>query len=194
VVAFALIPDFGKTIDRLQWIAEHPARAEVSKTFDILAVPSLIGTAIVYLLLARERAPRLAWTGGILLGLGMCGLMAVEGYETLEFALVHDGRFDLHALAHVVDNLSTAPEIVLGIMFIVCAVLGVVVTAIALWRSRVVPRAVPLLMIVFIVTDAGLSQPLLGHVIALVAATWLAFTILQAEAAPQSAASARGTT
>src|SRR5205085_1662917 len=73
-------------------------------------------------------------------------------------------------------------------------VLGVVVTAIALWRSRVVPRAVPLLMIVFIVTDAGLSQPLLGHVIALVAATWVAFTILQAEAAPQSAASARGTT
>ena len=68
----------------------------------------------------------------------------------------------------------------MGIMFIVCAVLGVVVTAVALWRSRVVPRAVPILFVVFIVTAAALSQPLLGYVIALVAATWIAYTVVRA--------------
>lgn len=188
VLAFALIPDYSKTLDRLQWVAAHPAQAQVSKTFDLLALPFLFGGVIVYVLLGRERAPRLAWTGGILLGLGMCGLMAVQGYETLEFALVHDGRFDLRALADVVDNLSTAPEIAMGIMFIVCAVLGIVVTAVALWRSRAVPRGIPLLLVVFIVVDAPLSQPLLGHVIALVAASWLAYSIVRA-----GGASARGT-
>ena len=47
VVAFALIPDFDKTLDRLQWIADHQSRAEVSKTFDLLAVPFLLGGVIV---------------------------------------------------------------------------------------------------------------------------------------------------
>jgi hypothetical protein len=189
VLAFALIPDYDKTVDRLQWVAEHPTQAQISKTFDLLAVPFLLGGVIVYVLLARERAPRLAWAGGIQLGLGMCGLMTVQGYETLEFALAQDGRFDLRALADVVDNLSTAPEVAMGIMFIVCAVLGIGVTAVALWRSRAVPRAVPLLLVVFIVTDAALSQPLLGHVIALVAAVWVAYSIVRA-----GGASARGTT
>jgi hypothetical protein len=180
VLAFAFIPDYGHTVDKLHWIAAHPAQAQVSKTFDLLAVPFLLAGVIVYVLLARERAPRLAWTGGILLWFGMCGLMAVQGYETLEFSLVHDGRFRLTAVADVVDNLSTAPEVAMGIMFIVCAVLGIVVTAVALWRSRAVPRAIPVLLVTFIVVDAALSQPLLGHVIALVGAVWIAYSILRA--------------
>jgi len=180
VVAFALIPDYDKTVDRLDWIAAHSAQAQASKTFDVLAVPFLLGGVIVYVLLTRDRAPRLAWTGGILLGLGMCGLMAVQGYETLEFALVLDGRFDHAALADVVDNLSIAPQVVMGIMFIVCAVLGVLVISAALWRSRAVPRGVPVVLVLFLLTDVPLSQPLIAHVIALAGALWIASTILRA--------------
>ena len=180
VVAFALIPDFDNTVDRLEWIAAHSARAEVSKTFDLLAVPFLLAGVIVYVLLTRERTPRLAWASGIVLGLGLCGLMAVQGWETLEFALVTDGRFHLVPLADVADNAATAPAAAMGIMFIAGAVFGIVLTALALWRSRVVPRAVPILMIAFIVTDIALSQPLIAHVIALVGALWIATTILGA--------------
>jgi len=180
VVAFALIPDFDNTVDRLEWIAAHSARAEVSKTFDLLAVPFLLAGVIVYVLLTRERTPRLAWASGIVLGLGLCGLMAVQGWETLEFALVTDGRSHLVPLADVADNASTAPAAAMGIMFIAGAVFGIVLTALALWRSRVVPRAVPILMIAFIVTDIALSQPLIAHVIALVGALWIATTILGA--------------
>ena len=182
MVAFALFPNFDETIDRLQWIADHPARAELSKTFDLLAVPFLLGAAIVYILLARERSPRLAWTGGILLAFGMCGLLAAQGYETLEYALADDGRFDLTALADVVDNLATAPAIAMGILFLGGAALGILLTAAALWRSRAVPRGVPILMIVFIATDVALSQPLLAHVVALVGAVWVAESILRARA------------
>ena len=87
-----------------------------------------------------------------------------------------------------VDNLSTAPEFAMGIMFIVCAVFGLLVTAAALWRSRAVPRAIPLLLVAFIVLDVPLSQPLIGHVVALVAAVWVAYSIVRA-----GDASARGT-
>lgn len=185
VLAFALIPDQDHTIDRLNWIADHPTQAEISKTFDLLAVPFLLGGAIVYVLLARERAPRLAWTGGILLGFGMCGLMAVQGLETLEFALVRDGRFDLEALADLVDNVSTAPAIAMGIMFLGGAALGILVTSAALWRSRAVPRGAAVLIVVFFIVDAPLSQPLIGHLIALVAALWIAATILRARPVAQ---------
>jgi hypothetical protein len=60
-VAFALIPDFDDTVDRLDWIAAHPSRAEASKVFDLLAVPFLLGGVIVYVLLAR--GGRRAWPG-----------------------------------------------------------------------------------------------------------------------------------
>jgi hypothetical protein len=182
VLAFALIPDFDRTIDRLHWIAAHDTRAELSKTFDLLAVPFLLGAVIVYVLLGRERSPRLAWAGGILLGLGMCGLMAVQGFETLEFALAADGRIGLAPLGDVVDNVSTAPAIAMAVIFLAGAALGLLVTSASLWRSRAVPRAAAILLVVFFVIDAPLSQPLAGHLVALVAAVWIAASILRARA------------
>ncbi len=52
------------------------------KTLDVLALPFLFATALVYVLLARGRSPRLAWSGGTLLALGLVGLAVVEGLET----------------------------------------------------------------------------------------------------------------
>jgi hypothetical protein len=125
---------------------------------------------IVYVLLARERSTRLAWAGGILLGLGLCGLVTLQGFEALEFALVRDGRFDLVALADLVDNVSTAPAIAMAIVFLGGVTLGILVTSAAVWRSGAVPRGVALLLVVFFIVDAPLSQPLIGHLIALVGA------------------------
>jgi hypothetical protein len=180
VLAFALMPDFDKTTERLQGVADHSGQAEASKLFDLLAVPFLLAGVIVYVVLTRERAPRLAWAGGILLGFGMCGLMAAQGFEALQFALADDGRFNLEALADVVDNVSSAPVIVMAVMFIAGAALGILTISAALWRSRVVPRGVPILIVLFFIVDAPLSQPLIGHLIALVAAVWLAAAIMLA--------------
>jgi hypothetical protein len=134
---------------------------------------------IVYVLLARERSPRLAWAGGILLGLGLCGV-TLHGFETLEFAVVRDGRFDLVALADLVDNVSTAPAIAMAIIFLGGVTLGILVTSAALWRSGAVPRGAALLLVVFFIVDAPLSQPLIGHLIALVGALWIASAIRRA--------------
>jgi hypothetical protein len=183
VVAFALMPDFEKTLTRLQWISDHPAQAEASKTFDLLAVPFLLGAVIVYVLLTREGAPRFAWAGGIVLGLGMCGLMTVQGFEVLEFELARDGRFDKRALADAIDNVSGAPVVAMAILFFACAALGIILISIAFWRARTVPRAVPVLFVLFFLVDVVASAPLIAHVIALVAAAWIALTVLSQRSA-----------
>lgn len=96
-------PTTDRTIDWLRWIADHPDLANLTKVLELFQMPFLFGTVLVYVLLSRQRSPRLAYAGGILLGCGMVGLSAVEGYETLAYALAQDGRFDLTALADVVD-------------------------------------------------------------------------------------------
>ena len=190
VIVFAVEPQHSHTVDRLEWIAAHPDRANVAKLFDVLAMPFLIGGVLVYVLLSRQRSPRLAYAGGILLGCGMIGLSMAQGLETLEFGLAEDGRFDLKALAHRVDNLTTAPGIAVLILFLPGALLGILTISAALWRSRAVPRGAVVLLPIFIVVDAPLQQGLPGHLIALVAALWIASAVLRAKPAVSEGASA----
>jgi hypothetical protein len=184
LIAFVTIPSFDHTEDRLQWIADHPDRAEVSKLFDFLAMPFLFGTVIVYVLLSRRRSPRLAYAGGILLACGMVGLTATQGFETFEFNAAADGRFDLTALADAVDNISTAPAIAILLLFIPGAFFGLLTFVVALWRSEAVPRGAIALIPLFILTDFFLQQGVLGHAIAFVAASWIALALLTTRAAP----------
>jgi hypothetical protein len=139
-------------------VADNPTQADVSKFVDLIAMPFLFGTTVLYVLLVRERSRRLAYAGGILLGCGMLGLSMTQGFETLEFALAQDGRFNLTALADTVDNISTAPAAAMLLLFIPGAFFGLVTISIALWRSRAVPRGAVLLIPLFIVTDFFLSR------------------------------------
>jgi hypothetical protein len=180
VLTFATIPEFDKTADRLAWIADHDGQAQLSKVFDILAMPFLVGAAIVYLLLSRSRAPRLAWAGGALLVTGMVGLSMVQGAETIMFALASDRRFDLAALADAFDGISNPSAIAMFVLFLPGAFFGVLLTSAALWRSRAVPRGAVILLLAFLVTDIALQRGLLGHAMALAAAVWIALTILRA--------------
>src|SRR5215210_9147874 len=106
-------PATDSTIDWIHWIADHPDLANLAKVFELLQMPFLFGTVLVYVLLSRERSPRLAYAGGILFGCGMVGLSAVHGYEVLLYALAQDSRFDLTALADVVGAQSSTPAIVM---------------------------------------------------------------------------------
>ena len=180
LAAFVIEVQHSKTVDRLEWIAANPTRANIAKTFDLLAMPFLFGVVVVYVLLSRERSRRLAYAAGILLACGMVGLTAAQGFETLEFALAEDGRFDLTALSDVVDNISSAPAVAMLLLFVPGAFLGLLTMAVALWRSGAVPRGAVLLIPLFIVTDLFLQQGVLGHAIALLGALWIASAVLLA--------------
>jgi hypothetical protein len=175
------------TIAWLHWVADHPDLANLSKVFELLQMPFLFGTALVYVLLSRQRSPRLAYAGGILLGCAFVGLSAVNGYETLAYALAQDGRFDLTALADVVDAQSSTPAIVMLLIFIPFAFFGLLTSAVALWRSGAVPRAAVLLIVAFLVVDFflgpegfGIAPDWVSRVIAFVGACWIASAVLLA--------------
>ena len=180
VLAFALAPNYTKTIDRLQWIADNPTRAELSKLFDVLAMPFLVGGVVVYLLLSRTRTPRLAWFGALVLGCGLVGLSMSQGYETLEFRLATDGLIDLTTLAHTGRQSVDRARDRDGRPLFAGILIGILATIAGLWRSRAVPRGAVVLMFVFVVIDVQLQRPLTAHVIALVAASWIAWSILSA--------------
>jgi hypothetical protein len=59
-----MMPQPDRTIDWLHWIADHPDLANLSKVFELLQMPFLFGTVLVYVLLSRQRSPRLAYAGG----------------------------------------------------------------------------------------------------------------------------------
>lgn len=180
LAAFVTEVHHSKTIERLEWIADNPVRANVAKTFDLLAMPFLFGVVIVYVLLSRERSRRLAYAAGVVLACGMVGLTAAQGFETLEFALAQDGRFDLASLADAVDNVSIAPTIAMLLLFIPGVLIGLLTITVALWRSQAMPRGAVLLIPIFIVTDILLQQGVLAHAIALVGAVWIASAVLLA--------------
>src|SRR5215217_610112 len=50
-------PRTERTIDWIQWIANHPDLANLMKVFELLALPFPFGTALVYVLLSRQRSP-----------------------------------------------------------------------------------------------------------------------------------------
>lgn len=182
--SIALDPD--STLEALNWIADHPHRANLTIVFALLAVPFLLGSALVYVLLSRLRSPRLAYAGGILLGCGLVGLSAVEGNFAFAIVLAQDGRFDLMALADVVDSASSAPVIAMLLIFIPFAFFGLLTSAVALWRSAAVPRGAVVLIPAFIVVDFflyegfGLVPQVAGPAIAFVAACWIALAVLRA--------------
>jgi hypothetical protein len=176
-----------RTIDWLHWVADHPDLANLTKVFDLLQMPFLFGTVLVYVLLSRQRSPRIAYAGGILLGCGFVGLSAVNGYETLAYALAQDGRFDLTALADVVGAQSSTPAIVMLLIFLPFAFFGLLTSAVALWRSGAVPRAAVLLIVAFLVVDVflgpegfGITPDWVSRVISFVGACWIASAVLLA--------------
>jgi hypothetical protein len=181
-----------RTIDWLRWIADYPQLANLTKAFELLALPFLFGTVFVYVLLSRGRSPRLAYAGGILLGCGMVGLSAVEGYETLAYALAQDGRVELAALAEVVAAQSSPPAILMLLLLILGASFGMLTSAVALWRSGAVPRAAVLMILAFLVVDFflyegfGIAPAWASHVFNFVGACWIASAVLAAQRAGPS--------
>jgi hypothetical protein len=177
-------PRTDRTIDWFHWIANYPDLANLMKVFELLALPFLFGSALVYILLSRQRSPHLAYAGGVLLAYGLVGLSAVEGYETLAYALAQDGRFNLTAHADVVDAMSSVPAIVMLLLLVLGAFFGLLTLAVALWRSGAVPRAVVSMILAFLLVDFvlyegfGIAPAWASHVFDFVGACWIASAVL----------------
>jgi hypothetical protein len=159
---FLLEPHFATNAQRVAQWAAKPSRLEASKVVGLVAVAFLIGSVVIQVLLAKERSPRFAWTGGVLLTLAMTGLAAVQGMELMAYGLALGG--DQAAAVKALDTGDLGlPGIVLMVMFLGGAMLGILFTAAAAWRSPYIPRAVPVLSVAFAISDLVLDQPIVAH-------------------------------
>lgn len=167
------------TADYMGWMAAHPGRAEVAAVADLLAVPFLIATTIAWTALARARSKRLAWPGGALMIMGMCGLAALVGATTAQHWLLTLG-VDAGTVAKIFD-VGGLPLAVQLVMFL-GAPLGVILLAVGMWRSRALPRGALALAVAFIVVDftpmSGVV-PFPTHAVLLAALAWMAVAVLR---------------
>ena len=179
-------PTLPSTDESVAWAAAQPGTAELTKLLDLLALPFLFAGGLVYVLLARQRSPRLAYVGGVLLGCGLVGLSAVEGYETLAVTLAGQPRTDLDGLATALDQTVGAAAIFMLLLLLGGTLVGTILLAAALWRSGVIPREiavlVPLPLLVDVVVTEGMraGPHWIPHAVSLVVACLVAGAVVTA--------------
>ena len=180
IVAFLLIPHNEDTTAWLTWIAENESRGQLPKMFDVLAMPFLIASAAIYIMLGRRRSPRLAWIGGIAMAAGLVGLAMLQGWEVLAYNLVTDGAASPETVATAVDDITSSPAgITVFVLFLMVGFIGYLLTMLALWRSRVVPRLAVLLLLTGFIVDAFVA-PVAGQIVSFVGAAWVAVIVIRA--------------
>jgi hypothetical protein len=165
-------------------VAAGAVRPDLSTALIILGIPFWIASIAVYVLLARSRSPRLAWTGGTLLVVGFSMLAANMGTEIMTSFLARQAMITPAQADQATRTLTSLPATVMNLLFLIGVVLGMPLTAVSLWRSRAVPRTAAALLVVFLALDlvgessiAALS--VLAHVVAVIPAAWIAVTVLR---------------
>ena len=162
---------------RVAYWQQHMTRIGLSEAVGLLAVPFLLGAVAVQVALVRAASRRLAWVAGSFMVCALVGLAAVHGAEMMAYGLVRAGN-PAAAVAALEGSDLGAPGIVLFVLFLGGAALGVLTMSIALWRSPLVPRLAPVLILAFGVLDFAVGSPVISHIVALAGGAVLAWAVL----------------
>lgn len=151
-------PEFvASPADRLASIDAAGALGVVSvMCFAISQLPFLVGVVAVAAL-AHPRAPRTAWAGGGLAVLGGFGHSVFAGLGLAQLALAADSEHRA-VLAQALDRFESGPAGPFMALGLLGTVLGLLFLGVALFRSGVVPRWVPVALWVFLVAEFALSN------------------------------------
>jgi hypothetical protein len=158
VVSILLQPEFSADpADRLAAIDDAGAAGVISLlTFALAQLPFMIGVVAIALL-ARTGAPRLAIAGGALAVVGGFGHAVFSGIGLAYLAMSGDAA-NRPALADVVTSIESGPAVIFMAAGMLGTVIGLVLLGIALFRSRAVPRWIPVALWAFIVTEFVLTN------------------------------------
>jgi hypothetical protein len=177
VAEFLLSGPLDDTRVRVAYWEQHLTQIGLSEAVGLLAVPFLLGWVAVIVALTRVRSPRLAWTAGCFMVCALVGLAAVHGAEMMAYGLVRGGDSAAAVTTLEASNVGL-PGIVLFVLFLGGAAVGTVTMSIAMWRSPLVPRIAPVLILAFSVLDFAFGWGVISHVVALAAGAVLAWAVL----------------
>jgi Domain of unknown function (DUF4386) len=143
-------PDTARYLDEL---AESATRNEIGSGLAFVGAIAFVGVALVLADLVRSRMPRLAMIGGGLVVVGAFGLatVSVQSLTATQIATMDDRE----ALLPMLDALFRDPELGWYFIAMVLGAVGAVLLAIAMYRSRVVPRAAA------VITGLGIAAVML---------------------------------
>jgi len=152
VVSILFEPEFSADpTDRLTAIADGGTSAAVSAVaFTLSQLPFLFGVVVIALY-CFGRAPKLAVAGGVLASLGGFGHAVFGGIALSQLAMADSP--ETAAMGKVVEAIESGPAIPFMAMGLLGTVLGLLLLGIALFRSQLVPRWIPLAMWGFLVVE-----------------------------------------
>ena len=143
--------------DRLAAMDAAGAAGVVSLLTFVLAQLPFMVAAVAIAVMARGRSPRLAIAGGALAVVGGFG-HAVFGGIGLAYLAMSGDSANRAALADVVTRVESGLAVIFMAAGLLGTVIGLVLLGIALFRSRVVPRWIPVALWLFIVTEFVLTN------------------------------------
>jgi hypothetical protein len=134
-------------------IAENPGRIQAASLLIILSTVLFVPALMGILNLVRGRGVILVHIGVGLMLIGVIGHAVWSGFQVVLAALTQS-NLDQAQLAATIEGSGPPPAlIVIMVMFLVGFFLGLVVLATGLWRSRAVPRWVPVGLILVAASD-----------------------------------------
>ena len=182
LIGAALLPAFtGGMEGELAFIAAHPTRWLTGLYLDLLAWPLMLVAMMSLLHLLRERAAILGHIGGGLLLIGSFFHGAVLGFQFVEAPLVVSGISHAQIVTFS-EQMYEHTAFTLLLMPFLSFYVGLVILAIALWRTQMVPlwvagEIVAAVLVEFFGPSAFHTLLFLG--LLLIAFGWIGLTVLR---------------
>jgi hypothetical protein len=152
VVSVLLQPEFpSDPADRLAAVAESGTAGTISLlAFALAQLPFIIAAVAIAALAAPVR--RTALVGCVLAVLGGFGHAVFSGIGLAYLGMSGDAANRV-AMGAVVESIEAGPAVVFMAMGLIGTVLGIILLGVALFRSRSVPRWIPVSLWVFVVME-----------------------------------------
>ncbi len=181
VGALLLPQNSGGLGDELAIISAHTGRWLVGNFLVLLSFLLLIPAVFGLLHLLRHRSVTLGHIGTTLVLLGLFFHGTIMGFALVEVPLVESG-FERAEMVAFAERMYKGPAFLMILIPFIGFYLGMLILAVALWRAKVAPIWVSVLIVVgllseFVGTDA--VSPELLYVLLLVSLGWVGLKILR---------------
>jgi hypothetical protein len=139
--------DRDNKVTELTRIAAHKSTYLLGGLLFLLGGVALIGAGVGLTHLFAGH--RLGQVAGVLFTLGGAATVGFYAFTTVEYEMVNQSGLDRAQMARLVDKASNAGSgLPIVVVFLLGVVIGAIVLAIAVWRSRLAPRWVALVLAV----------------------------------------------